>query len=119
MIKEDEPKYDSDVWTSITPKAKHLVVLLLEKNPAKRPNIVHVLRHPWFSKHSQKGEISDSAKYKFRMNLLKNQRMLSKNICKKEDQPNENIQHVKQFTFNEKEDRELSIEEHNQFYFSM
>ena len=117
-IKEEEPSFDSDLWQRVSPKAKHLVQLLLEKNPKKRPNIVAVLRHSWFSKQYPDEAVPDYAHLKFRLNLLRNQRKLSRNSKGEDWEQVEEEKSAKPFTLTREEVACGSMED-KAFYFSM
>lgn len=117
-IKEEEPNFDSNLWQRVSPQAKHLVKLLLEKDPRKRPNIIQVLRHSWFSKECQKIGFSDSSHLSFKMNLLKNQKRLSKNSKGENWEPVEEERPANPFTFTREKTLSGSDKEQG-FHFSM
>ena len=117
-IKEEAPNLDSDFWQRVSPQAKHLVKLLLEKDPQKRPNIVKVLRHSWFSNECQKYGFNDSSHLNFKMNLLRNQRKLSRNSKGDNWEQTEEMTAQNSFTFTTEKDLAGSDKEEG-FYFSM
>ena len=48
-ILNSDVKFDTPIWNNVSNNAKSFVRLCLEKNSAKRPNVIKALDHPWFT----------------------------------------------------------------------
>ena len=48
-ILNSDVKFDTTIWNNVSNNAKSFVRLCLEKNSAKRPNVIKALDHPWFT----------------------------------------------------------------------
>lgn len=49
-----QPKYDSNRWTLLDPKAVDFCKKLLQVDPSKRPSAREAMNHPWIVKHCGK-----------------------------------------------------------------
>jgi serine/threonine protein kinase len=53
-------EFDPEDWTQISDEVKHLITMMLQKEPKNRISIVDSLNHPWFSIiHSEKHDLQD------------------------------------------------------------
>ena len=57
-IERGEFVFPPEEWDLVSPEAKHLIQLMLTKDPKSRPTAKEVLKHPWFRKNDQLGETS-------------------------------------------------------------
>lgn len=78
IIKQKEIYFECDVWDRVSPTAKDLIGKLLEKDPNKRLTIVNALRHKWFNEPAENLKQEKYSHVKFKANLKRNQRKLTK-----------------------------------------
>ena len=57
-------KFSEDVKNQISKEARHLIRIMLRKDPEKRATINQVLKHPWFNKIPEKMNIFSSSEVK-------------------------------------------------------
>jgi calcium-dependent protein kinase len=59
-VLQQKLEFDPEDWTSISDEVKHLITMMLQKEPQTRISIVEALNHPWFSIiHGEKHDLSD------------------------------------------------------------
>lgn len=49
--------FPAEEWENVSAEAKHLIKVMLTKDPKKRPNATELLKHPWFRREDTTHEV--------------------------------------------------------------
>lgn len=78
-IRQGAFDFDSEVWTYISPEAKHLITRLLDLEPEKRPSPADAMIHAWFSEYRPPNtEENRDSRLIIQSNLRANKRRLTR-----------------------------------------
>jgi len=78
-IRQGAFDFDSEVWTYISPEAKHLITRLLDLEAEKRPSPADAMVHAWFSEYRPPNtEENRDSRLIIQSNLRANKRRLTR-----------------------------------------